>query len=132
VEIDSQQVEIERSLMGSGAVSLALSADIDAEDTPGVYPTNAINCQGRYYVVLRNLFSVSTASAILRLAFYDYNGVCIGYTDEIPIEASSKSAGGGLYYGTPVVYANVFHGLSFKVSIESITAGNLSVFSGVV
>jgi hypothetical protein len=129
VTINGQTVEIERSMMGVGVVSLPESPDVETKDA--AFLSDAIDLQGRYYIILKSTFSLSTNSAVIRLLFIDAADVEIGYTDNITVDNTGKDAGGSRYFGLPVVYGNVFSAKSFKISLESISAGNISIFAGV-
>lgn len=130
--INSQTVHIERSMMGIGVVTLP-SEQISAEDTPGTYPVDAIDTQGRYYIILKSTFD-ATDSIVgsFRFLFYDSADAVIGYSEELSIDNSGESAGGSptRYYGIPVVFANVFCAKSFKIKLIDIT-GDVTIYAGV-
>lgn len=129
--INSQTVEIERSMMGIGVVTLP-SANITAEDTPGTYPVSAIDLQGRYYIILKSTFDADDSSVVFRFLFFDSADVVIGYSEELTIDNSGESDGGSpaRYYGIPVVFANVFCAKNFKIKLVSIT-GDVTIYAGV-
>jgi len=130
VSINSQTVEIERSTMGVGIVTLPGTADIEEEDTPGTYPVDVIDLQGRYYIVLKSTFDADDSSAVFRFVFYDSENTVIGLSEEIAIDNSQESDGSGRYYGIPIVFANVFCAKSLKIKLISIT-GDITIFVGV-
>lgn len=127
--INSQTVEIERSMMGIGVVTLP-SANITAEDTPGTYPVSAIDLQGRYYIILKSTFDADDSIASFRFLFFDSADAVIGYSEELNIDNSGESDGGGRYYGIPIVFANVFCAKNFKIKLVSIT-GDVTIYAGV-
>lgn len=129
--INSQTVEIERSMMGIGVVTLPGSADITAEDTPGTYPVSAIDLQGRYYIILKSTFDANNSTVgSFRFLFFDSADVAIGYSEELSIENSGESDGGGRFYGIPVVFANVFCAKNFQIKLIDIT-GDVTIYAGV-
>lgn len=130
--INSQTVEIERSMMGIGVVTLPGSPDIDEEDTPGTYPVAAIDLQGRYYIILKSTFDADDSSASFRFLFFDSADDVIGYSEELNIDNSGESDGGApaRYYGIPIVFSNVFCAKNFKIKLINIT-GDVTIYAGV-
>jgi len=128
--INSQTVEIERSMMGIGVVTLPGSADITAEDTPGTYPVSAIDLQGRYYIILKSTFDADDSTVSFRFLFFDSADTVIGYSELLSIDNSGESAGGGRYYGIPIVFANVFCAKNFQIKLIDIT-GDVTIYAGV-
>ena len=128
--INSQTVEIERSMMGIGVVTLPGSADITAEDTPGTYPVSAIDLQGRYYIILKSTFDADDSTVSFRFLFFDSADAVIGYSELLSIDNSGESDGGGRYYGIPIVFANVFCAKNFQIKLIDIT-GDVTIYAGV-
>jgi hypothetical protein len=131
--IAGQTVEIERSMMGMGVLTMPASPQIDGVNTPAThYPNDAVDVQGRYYIILKPMFSSSSNSATIRLAFYDSEDVLIGYSDPIDIQNTAILDTGGDYFGQLIAWANVLGAKTVKVYLVSVSAGTISFFVGAV
>jgi len=127
---DSVIKYVERDQPGVGKVELPVSPQLDQVNATGNYPTNAIDCQGKWFIVIRNTFSTNTANGSFRFIFYDSNDMVIGYSEEISIANLAKSVS-GRYFGDTIVYTNDFGATSFKIEIESIT-DNINMYIGMI
>lgn len=126
--IGGNTVQIERDIQGMGEITLATLTSV--QTSTGLYPASAIDCRGRYYIILKNTYNDDQASAAIRFLFHDSADVEIGYSELIQISnlgilVSSR------YYGDMIVFANVFGAKSFKVLLESLSASdNISIDYG--
>jgi hypothetical protein len=130
--IDGETVHIERSSLGVGVVLLPETAQIVEEDTLGFLPTNAVDIQGRYYIIIKNVFNDNLATASYRIAFYDSASELIGMSDVISIKNLGISDG-AYYLGSTVVYSNDFCAESIKIYLTEISSSDtITCFIGVV
>ena len=129
VSIGGNTRQIERDLQGMGEITLATVTS--AQGSTGLYPASAIECRGRYYIILKNTFNDNAATAQIRFLFYDSTDTEIGYSELIDINNLGKSIS-SRYFGDTIVFANIFGAKSFKVSLEAISSGdNISIDYGV-
>lgn len=127
--IGGSTVQIERDIPGMGVITL--SSITSAQGSTGLYPASAVDCQGRYYIILKNTFNDNAATAQIRFLFYDSADTEIGYTELINITNLGKAVS-TRYWGDIIVFANIFGAKSFKVSLETISASdNISIDGGV-
>ena len=130
--IGGNTVEIERSMMGIGMITLPGTPQANEVAATGLTPASAIDVQGRFYIVCKNTFNDDAASASYRIAFYDSASVLIGYSEVITIE-NLGIADGARYVGSNVIYSNDFGAKEIKFYIVSISASdNISISVGVV
>ena len=129
VSIGGNTRQIERDLQGMGEITLA--SVTSAQGSTGLYPASAIEIRGRYYIILKNTFNDSEASATIRFLFYDSADTEIGYSEAVPIANLGKAVS-ARYWGELIVFANIYGAKSFKVSLEAISASdNITIDYGV-
>jgi hypothetical protein len=129
VSIGGNTRQIERDLQGMGEITLA--SVTSAQGSTGLYPASAIEIRGRYYIILKNTFNDSEASATIRFLFYDSADTEIGYSEAVPIANLGKSVS-TRYWGELIVFANIYGAKSFKVSLEAISGSdNITIDYGV-
>ena len=129
VTIGGSTRQIERDIQGMGVITLANITT--AQGSTGLYPASPIDLQGRYYIILKNTFNDTEASATIRFLFYDSADTEIGYSEAVPIANLGKSVS-GRFWGELIVFANIYGAKSFKVSLEAISASdNITIDYGV-
>lgn len=129
VVIGGNTRQIERDLQGMGEITLA--SVTSAQGSTGLYPASAIEVRGRYYIILKNTFNDSEASATIRFLFFDSGDTEIGYSEAVPIANLAKLVS-SRYWGELIVFANIYGAKSFKVSLETISSGdNITIDYGV-
>ena len=129
VSIGGNTRQIERDLQGMGEITLA--SITSAQGSTGLYPASAIECRGRYYIILKNTFNDNEATATIRFLFYDSTDAEIGYSEAVPIANLGKLVS-SRYWGDLVVFSNIYGAKSFKVSLEAISSGdNITIDYGV-
>lgn len=121
ISIGGSTRQIERDLQGMGLITLANVTT--AQGSTGLYPAAAIDCQGRYYIILKNTFNDNEASATIRFLFYDSASAEIGYSEAVPIANLGKVVS-TRYWGELVVFSNIYGAKEFKVSLEAISASD--------
>lgn len=132
--INSQTVQIERSLIGMGQITLPGTAQVNQIGVIGLVSMTAIDVQGRFYIICKNTFNDNASVARYRIAFYDTAGTLIGFG----AEASISNLGildddATRYVGDNCIYSNDFGATSFGIYITEITSGgNISIYIGVV
>lgn len=126
--IDSQLVDIERSLHGVGEVTVPGTPQVNAVSSTGLTPASGIDIRGRYYIICKNTFNDNAATAAYRLVFLDTADAIIGYSENISINNLGYSDS-SRYFGDNVVYANTFGARKLKFQITSLSSGdNLSIY----
>jgi len=129
ISIGGNTRQIERDVQGMGLITLA-SVTI-AQGSTGLYPASALDCQGRYYIILKNTFNDNAASATIRFFFYDSGSTEIGYSEAVPIGNLGKLVS-TRYWGELIVFSNIYGAKEFKVSLEAISSGdNITIDYGV-
>ena len=129
VTIGGSTRQIERDIQGMGVITLA--SITTAQGSTGLYPVSPIDLQGRYYIILKNTFNDTEASATIRFLFYDSADTEIGYSEAVPIANLGKSVS-TRFWGELIVFANIYGAKSFKVSLEAISASdNITIDYGV-
>ena len=129
--INSTTVQIERSMIGMGIATLPVSPQVDGETDTGYAPASAIDVQGRFYIICKNMFNDADATAKYRIAFYDSADTLIGHSNELII-TNLGILESSLYYGDNVIYSNDFGAKSIKFYITEISASDeLTIFVGV-
>jgi hypothetical protein len=129
--INSQTVQIERSIAGSGVITLPGTPQVSAVSSTGLVTMTAVDVQGRFYIICKNTFNDNAASAKYRIAFYDSASTLIGYSNEITIDnlgilESSR------YIGDNCIYSNDFGAKEIKIYITEISASdNISIYIAV-
>jgi hypothetical protein len=84
----------------------------------------------RYYIILKSTFDADDSTVSFRFLFFDSADTVIGYSELLSIDNSGESAGGGRYYGIPIVFANVFCAKNFQIKLIDIT-GDVTIYAGV-
>ena len=127
---DSETKYIERIAVGSGAIALPTTAQIETETVAGTYPSSSIDVQGKGRIVIKSSFSVNTDTCVYYLQFYDINDVLIGESDDYYEIANSGILDSfSRYVGTMVVINNEFGFCGIKIRLSSIPAsGNVSFY----
>jgi hypothetical protein len=118
-------------------VPATFAAAHDADSAGG-----RLNCINRSTVVVKADFSLSTATALARVLYYrevlDDNGVAaagndelIGMSDAANLNATTQENGAGRFL-CPVQFVACEGFAKYRVKIESLSAGNVTVYSGTV
>lgn len=129
--INSTSVQIERSIAGSGVITLPGTAQVVEAGSTGLVSMTAIDVQGRFYIICKNTYNDATALAKYRIAFYDSASTLIGYSEEITIN-NLMILDGSRYVGQNCIYSNDFGAKEIKFYITDISvADNISIFVGV-
>lgn len=126
---DGTTKHVERVAPGAGVVTLPTTAQISGVTQTGLYPTNAIDIQGKSRIVLKTQYEDSTNYAKIRGVFYDSASIVIGASEEITVN-NQGFADGSYYLGDIVVFSNECGAKEFKVQVTSISGGTMSVFVG--
>lgn len=129
--INSQTVQIERSIAGSGIITIPGTPQVNAASATGLVTMTAIDVQGRFYIICKNTYNDTSALAKYRIAFYDSASTLIGYSNEITIN-NLGIAESTRYMGDACVYSNDFGAKEIKFYITEISASdNISIYVGV-
>ena len=131
VSINSENVQIERAMPGMGVVTIPGTAQVSEAAATGLYSMSAIDIQGRFYIICKNTFNDSAATAKYRIAFYDSADALIGFSNVINI-TNFAILDGSRYIGDCCIYSNDFGAKSIKFYITEISASdNISIHVGV-
>ena len=129
VSIGGTSRQIERAIPGMGEITLATVTS--SQSSTGLYPASAIEIRGRHYIILKNTYNDTEASATIRFLFYDSASTEIGYSEIVPIANLGKAVS-ARYWGELIVFSNIYGAKEFKVSLETISSGdNISIDYGV-
>jgi hypothetical protein len=129
--INSQTVQIERALEGTGVITLPGTPQVDQASATGLATMTAVDVQGRFYIICKNTYNDTGASAKYRIAFYDSASTLIGFSNVITIR-NLGILDGSRYMGDNCVYSNDFGAATIKFYITEISASdNISIYVGV-